>query len=128
VTFILGIDDLKHRLKGMGLVMISEGMIDEKVYTGTYSIPANNTFPLGSTILEKRKKNIEGETCELNCGSTGDVLGPVNDDCATLFNLFTTYPNQFRVGVGIGMSRFPSWFYSQNYGTRLTTARLGFGE
>jgi len=109
-TFIPGIDDLKHRLKEMGLVRISEGMLDEKVYTGTYSIPANNTFSLGNTILEKREINIEGEGCIARCGVDLVVVpAPNNDDCNRLFSLFITYhKNTFRIGPC--MSPFPSWF------------------
>ena len=50
-TFIPDIDDLKHRLEGMGFVMISEGMLNEKVYTAEYSIPASTNFSMPGTTL-----------------------------------------------------------------------------
>jgi len=87
--------------------MISEGMLDEKVYTGTYSIPANNTFSMGSTILEKREKNIQDGDCITSCG-TDSAPVPNNDDCATLYGLFNFYTVEFRVEPC--MSRFQSWF------------------
>ena len=92
----------------MGLVMISEGVLDEKVYTGTYSIPANNTFLMGSTILEKRDKNIEGGFCASLCGDDTNAPLPSSDDCATLYGWFYDWAGQFSVGPC--MSRFPSWF------------------
>jgi len=50
-TFIPDIDDLKHRLEGMSFVMISEGMLNEKVYTAKYSIPASTNFSMPGTTL-----------------------------------------------------------------------------
>jgi len=74
--FIPGIDDLKHRLEGMGLVIISEGMLDEKVYTRTYSITANITFSMPVTTLEKRDHNVEGGRCTTGYGGSFDHLPP----------------------------------------------------
>jgi len=95
----------------MGLVMISEGMLDEKVYTGTYSIPAKNTFSMGSTILEKRDKNIEGNFCNSLCGEANAPL-PNSDDCATLYGRFYDWAGQFSVSPCMSIL-----VYSRDYGT-----------
>ena len=96
----------------MGLVMISEGMLGEGVYTRTYSITANTTSLNGGTTLEKREKSIEGATCTLDCLQTG--LGPNPDDCTNLYH--GVYKKAIVNGQVIPyilpdrMSRFPSWF------------------
>jgi len=91
----------------MGLVMISEGMLDEKVYTGTYSIPANSSLSMGSTILQKREKNLEGGPCATVCDS-GSVPIPNNDECAILYGSLYDQASQFKVDPCT--SRFRSWF------------------
>jgi len=105
-TFIPGIDDLKHRLEGMGLVIISEGMLDEKVYTRTYSITANTTFSMPVTTLEKRDRNVEGGRCTTTCYETTNMDTPVAGDCAIVYR--ELYKQAIQFSVGPCTSRFPS--------------------
>ena len=94
----------------MGLVMISEGMLGEKVYTGTYSITANTTFAIDGTTLEKRE-NIEGATCTLHCLEMKP--SPNSLDCTYLSLLMVDELVALSDGpfsLAPRMSRFPSWF------------------
>ena len=85
--------------------MISEGMLGEEVYTGTYSITANTTFSIGSTTLENREINIEGAKCTTEC-QMGGVLGANPDDCAALYGEVSGWNGQVRAWPR--MSRLPS--------------------
>ena len=105
-SYIPDIGDLKDRFERMGLVMISEGMLGEEVYTRTYSITANTTFSIGGTTLEKREINVEGEKCTPHCLQMNP--GPNPDDCATLYSELNGQATQ--ISVKPRMSRFSSWF------------------
>jgi len=106
----------------MGLIKISEGILDGKVHTITYSMP-NTTFPKRDTTLEKRAdKNIEGGRCMTMCTENKDVAArPQPNDCTVLYNELYSQAVQFSVDS----STSPS--LSQDYTTKLTNARLDFG-
>jgi len=104
-VFIPDIDDLKHRLEGMGLVMISEGMLNEKVYTAEYSIPASTNLSMPGTALEKRDRNLEGTVCQSFC-SRGSLYQPSVDHCVIVYGELYRLAKQFSTNPRT--SRFPS--------------------
>jgi len=120
-TLIPDVDDLPQPLKGIGLVKISEEMLDGGVYISTYSIPVNVTLSKRDTGLEKRTTNLSGARCVTRCGSS-PVLHPPNlDSCR---GLASTISNEFgKLTIFARTSPFP-----QDYDTRLTHDRLDFDE
>jgi len=103
--FIPDIDDQKHRLEGMGLVMISEGMLNEKVYTAEYSIPASTNLSLPGTTLEKRDRNMEGATCNYYCEHAYPYQ-PIVGHCVIVYRELYRLATQFSTKPRT--SRFPS--------------------
>jgi len=116
------VDDLTQRLEGMGLVKVSEDMLDGHIYTGTYSIPVKVTLSKRDTVLEKRVENIEGARCLTACGPQPGVPSPNPDDCAVLYNRLHSMALQFTVEA----STSPS--LPQDHDTRLTHDRFDFDE
>jgi hypothetical protein len=116
------VDDLKRRLEGMGLVMVLEDVLDGKVYTGTYSMPANTTSSKRDTTLEKRIENISGTGCLTICPIVENVAYPNSGDCRVLYNTLYNMAMEFSVD-----SR-TSFQLLQDYDNRPRDARLGFDE
>ena len=105
MTFIPEVDDLRQRLETMGLVLVSEGMLDDKVSTGTYSMPANKTFSKRNTILEKRDQvNLQGAVCLTGCGFDSGVAPPSPSDCTVVYN--TLYSSAVQFNIDPSTSRF----------------------
>ena len=92
--FIPDIDDLEHRLEGMGLVMISEGMLNEKVYTAEYSMPASTNLSMPGTTLEKRDLNMEHAECQYYC-RIRISYHPITDHCTVVYNELQRLAYQF---------------------------------
>lgn len=103
----------------MGLVKVSEGLLDGKVYTGTYSMPANTSFSKRDPTLEKRA-DIEGASCLTMCTNVPQATRPQEADCTVLYNTLYSQAEQFSVDSGTSLS------LSQDYDTKLTDARLDF--
>jgi len=116
------VDDLPQRLEGLGLVKVSEDMLDGHIYTGTYSIPVNLTLSKPDTVLEKRAENIEGARCLTMCAPAQGVIRPNPNDCRVLYNRLYTWAGQFTVEARTSPS------LPQDHDTRLTHDRLDFVE
>jgi len=93
------VEDIKHSLEKMGLVKLSEGTLDEKVYTGTYSIPTGKSLSNRGTILEKRAdRSMEGAKCLTACGFDAGVTHPNPDDCQVVYNTLYNKAEKFSLG------------------------------
>lgn len=103
----------------MGLVKVSEGLLDGKVYTGTYSMPSNTSFSKRDPTLKKRA-NLEGASCMTMCTNVPQATRPQEGDCTELYNTLYSQAEQFSVDPGTSL-----WF-PQDYDTKLTDARLDF--
>jgi len=89
------VDDLKQHLQG--LVKISEGVLNGKVNTSTYSIPADQTSPRRDTTLKKRDRSIEGAHCWTACANPPDLPHPDRGDCTELYKNLYSMAVQFSV-------------------------------
>jgi phosphatidylethanolamine-binding protein (PEBP) family uncharacterized protein len=95
VTFIPDVGGLNPRLEGMGLVLLSESLLDGKVHIATYSIPAEKAFSKRNTTLEKRdQKDIQGANCMTTCGNDA-VTPPNSDHCVVVYKTLYTNAVQF---------------------------------
>ena len=93
---IQDVGDLKQLLKGLDLVVVSEDVLDGKIYTGTYSISTNTTSPKPDTNLKKRN-NIEGAPCRTICYSDETKNWPDSNDCVGLYQTIFSTSGQFTV-------------------------------
>ena len=98
MTLIPEVDDLKQRLETMGFVLVSEGMLDDKVSTGTYSMPANKAFSKRNTILEKRDQvSLIGAECQTGCGFDPGIALPDLNDCMVVYDALFYEAVQFNL-------------------------------
>lgn len=102
-----GADGIKQHLQSF--VKISEAVLNGKVYTSTYSIPADPAFP-------KRDDNLGGARCYTACANPAGSTKPNPDDCTELYNTIQSMDGQFSVDPRT--SRLPS---------ELTPVRRTFG-
>jgi len=105
----------------MGFVKVSEGILNGKVHTGTYSMPTNTTLSKRNTTFSKRGgKNYEGAFCASSCAPKKSIPAVNPDHCKEVYNELYSRAVQFSVNS----RTLPS--LPQDYNTKLTDARLGF--
>src|SRR5258706_5755093 len=113
--------DPKQRLERLGLVMVSEAILDGNIHTATYSMSNNTGFPKRDTTLEKRR-DLQGASCLTVCGNATNEKGeekerPNPSDCEILYKNLYSMLGQFTLEP----STSPS--LPQDYYTKLTDAR-----
>ncbi|SRR5258706_3160471 len=102
--------DPKERLERLGLVMVSEGVLDGNIYTAIYSMSNNTAFPKRDT------NDLQGARCNTYC-AVGNSARTIPSDCENLYNYLYSTWGQFTVEP----STSPS--LPQDYDTKLTDAR-----
>jgi len=109
--------DPKQRLERLGLVMVSEGVLDGNIHTATYSMSNNTAVPKRDTTLEKRRA-LQGASCSTVCSNIdGQNARPNPSDCEILYkNLYSTF-GQFTLQPCTSPS------LPEDYYTKLTDAR-----
>ena len=76
---------------------VSEGVLDGKIHTATYSMSQNTTFPKRDTTPEK-PRDFRGHQCLTTCGQFKGP--PLLDDCKRLFKTLQSKKKTFTVGPG----------------------------
>ena len=89
------VSDPKQRLKELGLVKASEGVVNGNIHAAAYPISDETTIPKRDATLEKRL-NIQDYQCTPTCILDTDVMYfPNPDDCATLYKRLRIKPGAF---------------------------------
>ena len=105
----------KQRLEELGLVMVSEGVLNGDIHTATYSMSQNTTFPKRDTTPEK-PRDLQGHQCSITCRDNKGEKPPGVDDCKSLYNNTQSTVLTFTVEPGTSPS------LPQDYDTKLTDA------
>ena len=102
-----------QRLEELGLVKVSEGVLNGNIHTSSHSMSNKTTFPKRDTTLV----DVQGNLCSTFCHDEANRVKPDSTSCEALYEDIKSEQGTFTVEP----STSPS--LPQDYDTKLTDVR-----